>query len=246
MRVVANASRKEGGSTKIHPDSATEHESQAICFKWPSKQSAKSLHFSEPTRSRNFTGEDDFDRLTSMRPRTYIFAVAVEGYQATPIQPVVYAEQDSQGFVGAWEKLGVDPADCVTLLSDQATHAGIRSRLRDLLAKVGSEDRFVLFYAGHGASIGGVSVLTAFDTQIEAAQKSVVPLIELLNLIREVKCESVQLFLDASHNSVSSPSGLENQLGLETQLENHFPCDELKDFCKESASRFCVCFLQAK
>jgi len=185
-----------------------------------------------------FTGEDDFDRLTCMRPRTYIFAVAVEDYQVTPIQPVVYAEQDSQGFVDAWEKMGVDPADCVTLLSDQATHAGIRSSLRGLLAKVGPEDRFVLFYAGHGASIGGVSVLTAFDTQIETAHKSVVPLIELLNLIREVKCDSVLLFIDASHNSVSSPSGLDTQLGLEAQLENQFPCDELKDFCKESASRF--------
>ena len=179
-----------------------------------------------------FTGEDDFARLTCMIPRTYIFAVAVEDYQVTPIQPVVYAEQDSQGFVGAWEKMGVDPADCVSLLSDQATLARILSSLRGLLAKVGPEDRFVLFYAGHGASIGSVSVLTAFDTQIETAQKSVIPLIELLNLIREVKCDSVHLFFDVSHDSVSSPSG------LETQLESHFLCDELKEFCKESASRF--------
>jgi len=53
MRVGITAFSKEGGSTKIHPDSATEHKSRAICFKRSSKQSAKSLHFSESARSRN-------------------------------------------------------------------------------------------------------------------------------------------------------------------------------------------------
>ena len=48
IRLGLNASLKEGGTTKIHLDSATEHKSQVICFKRSSKQSAKSLHFSEP------------------------------------------------------------------------------------------------------------------------------------------------------------------------------------------------------
>ena len=179
-----------------------------------------------------FTGEDDFDRLTRMRPRTHIFAVAVEDYQRAPFQTVVYAEQDLQGFVTAWEKMGVDPADCVTLVSDQATCSAIRSGLHELFAKVGLEDRFVLFYAGHGDSIGGVSVLTAFDTQLENAQKTSVPLIEILNAIREAKCRQVLVFLDGSHHGGSTPAG------HTSELEHDFPCDELKLFCKESASRF--------
>ena len=43
-----------------------------------------------------------------MRPRTYIFAVAVEDYEDTSIQSVVYAEQDAQSFVEAWQRLGVE------------------------------------------------------------------------------------------------------------------------------------------
>ncbi len=167
-----------------------------------------------------------------MRPRTHIFAVALEHYQFAPLQSVIYAEQDAQGFVGAWEKMGAEPADCVTLLSDQATQAGVVSKLRGILGSVGPDDRFVFFYAGNGASIGGASVLTAFDTQITTGQKSSIPLIEILNLIRQVKCHSVLLFLDGSHNWDSNPSL------LETHLESDFPCEELKAFCKESSARF--------
>lgn len=167
-----------------------------------------------------------------MRLRTYIFAIAVEDYQATSLPNVAYAEQDAQGFVEAWQRLDVQPADCITLIGDQANHSNIRGSLRGLLGKVLPEDRLVLFYVGYGASIDGVSVLTAFDTQIENAQKSSIPLLDILNEIRSINCGQVLLFLDGSRKLAPvSPR-------LETQLEAEFQCEELKIFCKESTSRF--------
>ncbi len=167
-----------------------------------------------------------------MRPRTYIFAVAVEDYQDTSFQSVVYAEQDAQDFVEAWQTMGVEPADCVILISDQVTHAELRSTLPKFLSKVGPDDRFILFYAGHGTSIQGNSVILACDTRVDDAEKSSLPLAEILSVVRQAKCSEVLLFLDVCHGSSPSASG--EMPGFEAE----FSGDELRTFCKESASRF--------
>ena len=179
-----------------------------------------------------YTIGDEFDRLTSMIPRTYIFAVAIEDYQDTSFQSVVYAEQDAQDFVAAWQTMGVEPVDCVILLSDQATHAELRSTLLKFLSKVGPEDRLILFYAGHGASIHGASVVSACDTRFDDAEKSSLPLAEILNDMRQAKCSQILLFLDVCHGSITSASG------DTPELETEFTGDDLRAFCKESASRF--------
>ncbi len=159
-----------------------------------------------------------------MRPRTYIFAFAVEDYQAASIPTVVYAEQDAESFVLAWQEMGAQATDSVTLVGDEVTQAGIRSRLRELLNRVTSEDRLVLFYSGHGASLRSHCILTVFDTQISNAIDSSIPLADILNEIRQVKCAQVLLFIDARHSA--------------SIFESEFTDDGLQAFCKESDSRF--------
>ena len=171
-----------------------------------------------------FTLVDVFDRLSSMIPRTYIFAVAVEDYQDASFPTALYAEQDAKEFVHAWQEMGVVANDTLTLGSDCVTHARFRSSLRELLTRVTEEDKFVLFYSGHGASLGGGSILTAFDTHVENAVKSSIPLSEILNEIRRAKCGRVLLFVDVHH---SPPI-----------FESEFTGEELRDFCKESEARF--------
>ncbi len=167
-----------------------------------------------------------------MIPRTFIFAVAIEDYQDNSFQSVVYAEQDAQDFVEAWQAMGVEPADCVILLSNSATLAELRSTLQKFLSKVGPEDRLVLFYAGHGASIHRTSVVSACDTRVDDFEKSSLPLAKILSEIGQAKCSQVLLFLDVCHGSSTSAS-------RDTHvLENEFAGDELRSFCKESASRF--------
>lgn len=173
-----------------------------------------------------------------MRPRTYIFAVAVEDYQDTSFQSVVYAEQDAQSFVDAWQELGVEAADCVTLKSDQATHSDLQSRLSKFLVRLGPEDRLLLFYAGHGASIQGVSFLTASDTQADHPEKSCIPLSQILNAIREAKCGQVLLFLDVCHSLGDRSIATHSDAPALPVLESDFPGEELRAFCKEAASRF--------
>ncbi len=158
-----------------------------------------------------------------MIPRTHIFAVALEDHQDASFQTVVYAEQDAQGFVAAWQTLGVDSVDCLTLVSDEATLDGIRSALRGFLGKVEPGDRIAFFFCGHICSLDGSSVLIGFDTSVDALETSSLPLAYVLTALRETKCAEVLLFLDGSHDS---------------NLEHEFPTEVIRDFCKESATRF--------
>ncbi len=173
-----------------------------------------------------------------MRPRTFIFAVAVENYEDPAFRSVDYAEQDARSFVEAWQKMGAETTECVSLVSDQVTYFDLRSRLSEFLGRIGSEDRLLLFYAGHGASIQGVSVLMTSDTQSDHPEKSCIPLKDILNEIRQAKCGEVLLFLDVCHSLAAPPISMISDTPPLRMMENEFPGDELRVFCKESASRF--------
>ncbi|HUP77859.1 MAG TPA: caspase family protein, partial [Pirellula sp.] len=169
-----------------------------------------------------------------MRPRTLIFAFAIEDYQETAFRSVIYAEQDAQAFVAAWREMGVNPVDAVLLLGDQATRSELRSSLRKTMSMAGPDDRVVLFFVGHGAALrGATSVFAAFDTRAEDVEKSGIPLAEILNEIRQTQSRQVLLFMDVCHGAIQSISGTQP---CSPVLEGDFAVDELRAFCKESLS----------
>jgi hypothetical protein len=166
-----------------------------------------------------------------MTPRTHIFAVAVENYQDRSIPSVDYAENDAQKFVEAWEALGVDPADCVILLSSQATLAAVRSRLNRFLTRVQTGDRFILFYAGHGAAFSDVSHITVHDTQRGDIQNTSIPLSEVLSAVRSSRSTQVLLFFDSCHSGLPVNSGMRS-------IYSAFTGDELVAFCSDAEYHF--------
>jgi len=48
-----------------------------------------------------------------MTSKTHVFAVAVEDYLDSTIDKVIYAENNAQEFVKAWQSLGAAQTDCV-------------------------------------------------------------------------------------------------------------------------------------
>ena len=162
-----------------------------------------------------------------MISKTHIFAVAVENYQDTSINPVNYAENDARKFVEAWKELGVDEVDCVVLLSSQATMAAFKSRLRRFLSNVKLGDRIVFFYAGHGAAFSDASHITVHDTQRGDIQNTSIPLSEILTELRKSPSSKALLFLDSCH------SGLPINADMRS-IYSAFTGDELIEFCKDA------------
>lgn len=172
-----------------------------------------------------------------MKPKTHVFAIAVETYQDSKIPRVIYAENDATRFVEAWHELGVDPSDCVTLLSSKATYVAVKSHLKKFLNHVAVGERVIIFYAGHGAAFSDASYVTVHDTQIGDIQATSIPLSEILRQVRESNSEQVTLFVDSCHSGLPITPGMRS-------IYTSFSADELKTFCEDS--KFHVAFASCR
>ncbi|MEO6847927.1 MAG: caspase family protein [Chthoniobacterales bacterium] len=142
-------------------------------------------------------------------PKTHIFAIAVEDYSDPAIHSVAYAKNDALAFVEVWQSLGVDPADCVTLLDEKATLGSVKSRFRKWAGNIAPHDRAIVFYTGHGAALAGENYLTVHDTAPEDIQTTSIPLAELLTTLG--KPQSILLFLDLNHTEASVDAVLKKE-----------------------------------
>lgn len=162
-----------------------------------------------------------------MSSRIHVFAVAVETYQKPAITRVAHAENDAKEFVKAWQALGADPADCVTLLSSHATKTAVESSFKKFLNGVGKDDTVVFFFAGHGVAYNDVSYLTTHDTQPGDIKPTCIPLSEILRQIRECKSDRVMLFIDACESGLPISTGMRS-------ITSNFSAEEMRQFCESA------------
>jgi Caspase domain len=158
-----------------------------------------------------------------MIPRTHIFTIAIESYRDEKIPPIAFAEQDATVFAGAWIEHGVASLDCCSLYGEQAHLANISQSLKKFLRRVHAGDRVILFYVGHGLSMGQTSFLTMFDSRRHSIEKTSLSLRDLLDELGRSKATGFCLFLDANH---------EVDWVDETLFEkpSHFAAKELNEF----------------
>jgi hypothetical protein len=155
-----------------------------------------------------------------------IFAVAVETYQNSKVQKVVYAENDATKFVKAWEE--IDPAtESKTLLSSKATKTTVLSAFKAFLADVESDDTVIFFFAGHGHRVGDTNYITAHDLQIGDIEATSIALEQIFEMLRKCKSERILLFLDSCHSGMPTSDGMRS-------ITSDFSAEELKEFCKDS------------
>jgi Caspase domain len=159
-----------------------------------------------------------------MNPRTHVFAVALEGFQDSAIPKVLYAENDAQKFIEAWQRLGVSSADTIVLLGNQATKTAFQSRLKRFLQNVTAGDRVIFFYAGHGVAADGEGFLAMYDTLSDDIEDTAVPVRDVLKQLSQRAGDQALLFLDMAHGGFPSHS-------------SHFSMSDIRDFCDASPSR---------
>jgi hypothetical protein len=91
-------------------------------------------------------------------PNTYAVVVGIEQYQQSGMEGVDYAHADARDFVDVLvERMDV-PKENVDLWLDQdATASRFENDLKYNVSRLGRDDRFYFFYAGHGfwATKGG-------------------------------------------------------------------------------------------
>lgn len=165
----------------------------------------------------------------------YAFVIGIENYIGNSLPKVRYAEADALDMQEALQDLGfeVEPL----LLSLNATKASIEHKLSALFQALTKNDRFLLYYAGHGFAEVGHTVLSSAETTTKAIEKTGVSLAWNMQEINETPCTKWMFFLDACHSG-------EINLHNERSVTDGMSDAEIKQFFDAADHK--VCFSACK
>ncbi|HEX4420768.1 MAG TPA: caspase family protein [Kofleriaceae bacterium] len=144
--------------------------------------------------------------------RSLIAAIGIDRYAHWPA--LHNAVNDVRGVVGAFGKLGFEPAG-PPLFDGDATRLAIDSLLDDLETKLSPADHLVVFFAGHGwahtQDIGDTPVTTGYLIPADAAHQgnrtaSLIELDSFLRKISKLPPLHILVILDACHAGVALSS----------------------------------------
>lgn len=143
-----------------------------------------------------------------MAGTAYGVVIGVETYSVSGMTPVAYAHADAKAFAETLTDHLDVPARNVSLwLDGDATRTNLEIELPAIVDRLGEEDSFHFYYAGHGFWCGGSNRLTAWDTHPHHLYGTTVDLERiLLAPLRSSPCRSSLVFIDACADRIVAPT----------------------------------------
>ncbi len=148
--------------------------------------------------------EDDLPKLLAKapvpkpNPKLHVLAIGINDYADVPDVP--FADRSAQQFAEIAKKFfGAEPQNVIVLTDTQATLGRLLSRLTTLLNRLGPEDQFLFYYAGHGvpAKDGSGAYLLAQDGGPGSYEQLPLQLGQLYKAIAKSKVGQAKIFIDA-------------------------------------------------
>lgn len=132
------------------------------------------------------------------QPNLHVLVIGINNYADVPDVP--YAERSAQLFAELAKKvLGAKDENVILLTDAEATSGRLRGRLRTMLSRLDSNDRLVVYYAGHGvpAKDGKAAYLLAQDGGPGSFEEQDLQLDNIYASIDKSKVGQASLFIDA-------------------------------------------------
>jgi uncharacterized caspase-like protein/tetratricopeptide (TPR) repeat protein len=155
--------------------------------------------------------ESTTPQTTGAVPNSYALVIGISHYQNLPASAQLnYPEVDAKSIYSTLISAqgGQFPAEHVHLLNgSQATRADILRELQQWLATTTtSNDRVVIYFAGHGFISGGVGYLAPYDIDLHNIAGTAIPMDLLGRLIGStIKGKWKVLLSDACHSGAITP-----------------------------------------
>ncbi|HXK03315.1 MAG TPA: tetratricopeptide repeat protein [Verrucomicrobiae bacterium] len=149
-------------------------------------------------------------------PRSYAVIVGISHYKNLPANmQLQYAERDAQAIytILISAEGGNFKAENVRLLTgEKATLAGLRAQIDTWLPGISkSDDRVLIYFAGHGFLFGGKGYLAPYDFDSNRVAETGFPMDELGSVMGgKIQAKSKVLLTDACHSGAISPEDTEN------------------------------------
>lgn len=138
-------------------------------------------------------------------PNIFVLAVGINDYADVPDVP--FADRSANQFAEIAQTLwGAQKQNVIVLTDAEATSGRLRGRLRTLLNRLGPQDQFVFYYAGHGVpgKDGASTYLLAQDGGPGSYEEPDLQLSQIYKAIAQSKAGRSQIFIDACFSGRSS------------------------------------------
>ena len=130
---------------------------------------------------------------------SWALVIGINAYQRAP--RLNYAVADARSMAEALPELGFPRANIRTLLDGDATKSRIEAVLYEDFAAMGSEDRLLVFFAGHGETApikgGEEGYLLPVDANPLALARTAIPMDDLKRIGQRVRAKHVLFVMDA-------------------------------------------------
>ncbi|WP_158261357.1 MULTISPECIES: caspase domain-containing protein [Pirellulaceae] len=150
--------------------------------------------------------------------------IAIEQYADSRIKRARYAESDATALAGVLQQHEFAGADRVVILSSEATHKQVKSRVQRAIKGLHHDDELFVYYAGHGFSKKGVNYLTCHDTNPDDLTRTSIKLAWLFDQFQKSACQQVAFFLDACEKGLLTTDDLRDRYAPlnDAELETFF------------------------
>ena len=127
----------------------------------------------------------------------YALVIGISDYSEFP--KVIFADRSALSFAELIrKKYGVHPENLITMVNADATGTRINSRLKNLLARIGKNDRLIVYYAGHAAPTkdGKNTVLVPQDATAGLIDNSFLRLADVYKMLLRSEAREINVVLD--------------------------------------------------
>ncbi|MEA1923897.1 MAG: caspase family protein, partial [Pseudomonadota bacterium] len=144
--------------------------------------------------------------------RRWIMAVGICKFADTRISPLTYCVADARSISGYFKTDGVPDNQIILLADESAKKDSVLSSLKRISEGIAPDDSLFFFYSSHGAgdSLGKTYFIT-FDTVIDDLATTALPMQELKNAVKEIKCRNIVMMIDTCHSGGAKSLGRQDE-----------------------------------
>jgi len=147
--------------------------------------------------------------------KRWLIAVGICKFADTRIPALTYCVADAKTIAGYFEEDQVAPERVILLANEDASRKAITNALQHVADNIAADDSLFFFYSSHGAGDNsGTTYFITFDTVYDELTTTALPMQELKNSIKKIKCRNIVMMIDTCHSGGVKSLGRQDEKAL--------------------------------
>ena len=144
--------------------------------------------------------------------RRWVVAVGICKFTDTRITELTYCVPDALSIVNYFKADGVSAERIILLADEDAKKSAIVNSLKEIAKNIAPDDSLFFFYSSHGlGDKSGTTYFVTFDTVMDDLAATALPMQELKNAVKEIKCYNIVMMIDSCHSGGVKSMGMQDE-----------------------------------